>query len=162
MNAQQYANFWCKILVPGQIKSLVNNFLLAEAQLNYGDPSQTDEQTVEALGKFNLMGVQDGDRVMLPKDKYTGSPTPIGIKVFEAPHKSGVPAVSYGVFRQKQRLKEEYRGMDKSEIGNILRSKKEKGEKDVTITEQYDEGVLFYTGACGHKALVLLPFRLSY
>ena len=140
---------------------MVNNFLLAEAQLNYGDPNQTNEQTVEALGEFNLMGVQDGDRVMLPKDNYSGSPVPIGIKVFEAPHKSGVPAVSYGVFRQKQRLKEAYRGMDKSEIGKVLRSKRAKGEKDVVITEQYDEGILFYTGACGAKSLVVSLFRLS-
>jgi len=134
------------MLVPRPIKNLVKNFLLAEAQLNYGDPSQTDDQTVEALGEFNLMGVEDGDRLILPKDRYTGSPTPIGIKVFEAPHKSGVPAVSYGVFRQKQRLKDTYRGMDKSEIGKILRSKRETGDKDVAITEQYDEGILFYTG----------------
>lgn len=136
------------IMVPRSIETLVRNFLIAEAQLNYGDPSQTEQQTMDALGTFNVRGVSDGMRIMLPKDKYCGSPTPIGIEVLTAPHKEGVPAVSYGVFRQKQRLKEEYAGMNNSELGAILRAKRESGaeEEDVSITENYDEGVLFYTG----------------
>jgi len=141
-----HASHGAMMFVPQPIQSLVNSFLLAEAQLNYGDPSQTDQETIDALGSFNLVGVKDGDRIMLPKDKYQGSPTPIGIKVFEAPHKTGVPAVSYGVFRQKQRLKKEYKDLDKSELGAILRTKKQSHDKDVSITESYDEGILFYTG----------------
>ena len=39
---------------------------------------------------------QDGDEIPLPRDCYSGSPTPIGIQVFTAPHKDGIPAVSYG------------------------------------------------------------------
>ena len=135
------------MIVPERIKGLVERFLLAEAQLNYGDPSQTNEETVEALGEFNLLGATDGKRIMLPKDKYTGSPTPIGIQVFSAPHKQGVPANSYGIFREKQRLKEEYQGMSKSELGAVLRAKRSSSdEKEVSITESYDEGILFYTG----------------
>ncbi|KAL7552099.1 hypothetical protein ACHAWF_015311 [Thalassiosira exigua] len=133
------------LLVPTPIQKLVHNFLVAEAQLNYGDASQTEEETLEALGGFNLVAVSDGARVMLPRDKYTGSPTPIGVKVFSAPHKEGVPANSYGIFRQKQRLKEEYQGMSKSELGALLRAKREDGG-EVSVTESYDEGVLFYTG----------------
>ena len=136
-------------LVPRPIEPLVNKFLLAEAQLNYGDASQTDEETITALGKFNVVGVDDGFRIMLPKDKYMGSPTPIGIQVFSAPHKEGVPACSYGVFRQKQRLKPEFQEMSKSEIGAFLREKRAAGsneDKDLSITESYDEGVIFYTG----------------
>eukprot|EP00580_Thalassiosira_gravida_P018622 CAMPEP_0201663872 /NCGR_PEP_ID=MMETSP0494-20130426/5528_1 /ASSEMBLY_ACC=CAM_ASM_000839 /TAXON_ID=420259 /ORGANISM="Thalassiosira gravida, Strain GMp14c1" /LENGTH=625 /DNA_ID=CAMNT_0048142545 /DNA_START=367 /DNA_END=2244 /DNA_ORIENTATION=+ len=137
------------MLVPEQIKTLVHNFLVAEAQLNYGEIT-TEEQTLEALGGFNLVGTTDGTRIMLPKDKYTGSPTPIGVKCLTAPHKEGVPANSYGIFRQKQRLKEEYQGMSKSELGALLRTKRsakgtEEG-KDLSITESYDEGILFYTG----------------
>jgi len=135
------------MIVPERIKGLVERFLLAEAQLNYGDPRQTDEETIEALGEFNLLGATDGKRIMLPKDKYTGSPTPIGIQVFSAPHKQGVPANSYGIFREKQRLKEEYQAMSKSELGAVLRAKRSSSdEKEVTITESYDEGILFYTG----------------
>jgi ribonuclease Z len=134
------------IMVPQSIQKLVHNFLIAEAQLNYGDPTQTEQQTIDALGTFDIRGVSDGMRIMLPKDKYSGSPTPIGIEVLTAPHKEGVPAVSYGVFRQKQRLKEEYAGMNNSELGAILRAKRETGAEDVSITENYDEGVLFYTG----------------
>eukprot|EP00985_Skeletonema_marinoi_P006829 scaffold2995_cov140-Skeletonema_marinoi.AAC.12 len=136
-------------LVPRPIERLVNKFLLAEAQLNYGDASQTDEETITALGKFNVVGVDDGFRIMLPKDKYMGSPTPIGIQVFSAPHKEGVPACSYGVFRQKQRLKPEFQEMSKSEIGAFLREKRaggSNGEENLSITESYDEGVIFYTG----------------
>ena len=135
------------MIVPERIKGLVERFLLAEAQLNYGDPTQTNEETIEALGEFNLLGATDGKRIMLPKDKYTGSPTPIGIQVFSAPHKQGVPANSYGIFREKQRLKEEYQGMSKSELGAVLRAKRSSSdEKEVSITESYDEGILFYTG----------------
>ena len=134
------------LLVPDQIKKLVHNFLVAEAQLNYGDANQTEEQTIEALGGFNVVGTTDGSRIMLPKDKFTGSPTPIGVKVISAPHKEGVPANSYGIFRQKQRLKEEFQGMSKSELGAILRTKKSESGDDLTITENYDEGILFYTG----------------
>lgn len=134
------------IMVPESIQQLVHNFLIAEAQLNYGDFTQTEEQTVEALGTFNIKGVHDGMRIILPKDKYTGSPTPIGIEVLTAPHKKGVPAVSYGIFRQKQRLKEQYAGMNNSELGAMLRAKREAGDKDVMITESFDEGILFYTG----------------
>ncbi|KAK1743709.1 tRNase Z TRZ1 [Skeletonema marinoi] len=136
-------------LVPRPIEPLVNKFLLAEAQLNYGDASQTDEETITALGKFDVVGVDDGFRIMLPKNKYMGSPTPIGIQVFSAPHKEGVPACSYGVFRQKQRLKPEFQEMSKSEIGAFLREKRAAGsneDKDLSITESYDEGVIFYTG----------------
>lgn len=122
--------------------------MVAEAQLNYCDATQTEQQTLEALGGFNLVGTTDGARIMLPRDKYVGSPTPIGIKVFSAPHKEGVPANSYGIFRQKQRLKEEYQGMSKSDLGALLRTKRSAGsnENEVSITESYDEGVLFYTG----------------
>ncbi|KAL7541558.1 hypothetical protein ACHAXR_011591 [Thalassiosira sp. AJA248-18] len=134
------------LLVPKPIKKLVHNFLVAEAQLNYGDANQTEEQTIEALGNFNLVGTTDGSRIMLPKDKYMGSPTPIGVKVFSAPHKEGVPANSYGIFRQKQRLKEEYQGMSKSELGALLRTKRSSGSKELSLTESHDEGILFYSG----------------
>ena len=136
-------------LVPRLIEPLVNRFLLAEAQLNYGDANQTDEETILALGQFNVVGVDDRCRIMLPKDKYMGSPTPIGIQVFAAPHKEGVPACSYGVFRQKQRLKPEFQEMSKSEIGAFLREKRAAGsneEDNLSITDSYDEGVIFYTG----------------
>ncbi|KAL9190671.1 hypothetical protein ACHAXT_000377 [Thalassiosira profunda] len=147
------------LLVPELIKKLVHNFLVAEAQLNYGDAMQTEEETLEALGGFNLIGVEDGARIMLPKDSYTGSPTPIGVKVISACsedacveggsyHKQGVPSNSYGIFRHKQRLKEEYQGMGKSELGEILRTKRSSGSDgdDTSITEGYDEGIIFYTG----------------
>lgn len=134
-------------LVPRPIERLVHKFLIAEAQLNYGDANQTDEETELALGKFNIIGVDDGLRMMLPKDKYMGSPTPIGIQVFAAPHKEGVPACSYGVFRQKQRLKSEFQGMSKSELGALLREKRASGSKEEeSITESYNEGIIFYTG----------------
>ncbi len=134
------------LLVPESIQTLVHKFLIAEAQLNYGDASQTDEETLEALGGFNVVGVKDGTRIMLPSDKYMGSPTPLGIQVFAAPHKKGVPAVSYGIFRCKQRLKEEFQDMSKSELGALLRQKREKGKEEFSITESYDEGLIFYTG----------------
>ncbi|KAL7428233.1 hypothetical protein ACHAXH_002906, partial [Discostella pseudostelligera] len=134
------------LIVPEPIKKLVHNFLVSEAQLNYGDENQTEEQTLDALGGFNVVGTTDGARIMLPKDKYTGSPTPIGVKVISAPHKEGVPANSYGIFRQKQRLKEEYQGLSKTELGAILRTKRSEGGDEITITEYYDEGILFYTG----------------
>mmetsp|Transcript_19833 Transcript_19833/g.42557 ORF Transcript_19833/g.42557 Transcript_19833/m.42557 type:complete len:596 (+) Transcript_19833:154-1941(+) len=142
-----HASYGALILVPKKIKKLVHNFLVAEAQLNYGEIT-TEEQTLEALGGFNLVGTTDGTRIMLPKDKYMGSPTPIGVNCLSAPHKEGVPANSYGIFRQKQRLKKEYQGMSKSELGALLRTKRSAGkdEKELTITESYDEGILFYTG----------------
>ena len=30
--------------------------LVSEAQLNYGDPNQSEEETIEALGEFNIVG----------------------------------------------------------------------------------------------------------
>ena len=38
--------------------------------------------------------------------------------------------------------------MSKSELGAVLRTKRETGksQEDTSITESYDEGVLFYTG----------------
>jgi ribonuclease Z len=136
------------LLVPEPITDLVHQFLVAEARLNYGDSSQTKEMTMNAIGGLiDLVGVSDGSRIMLPRDKFTGSPTPIGITVISAPHKLGVPSVSYGIFRQKQRLKEEYHGMSKSQLGALLRSKRDVvGGKEVSLTENYDEGILFYTG----------------
>ena len=110
----------------------MRRFLLAEAQLNFGDAAQTDEETVAALGDFRLESVGDGDeargrplprrrlprgyaareyaareQVLLPKEAYAGSPTPLGVQVFDAPHKRGIPAVAYGVYRVKRRLKQE-------------------------------------------------------
>ena len=145
-----HARYHAKILCPVSIKKLVHNFLVAEAQLNYGDENQTEEETLIALGGFDVSGVEDGTRIMLPKDSYMGSPTPLGIQVFAAPHKKGVPAVSYGIFRCKQRLKSEFQGMSKSELGNLLRQKRDEtdgnNEEPFSITEAYDEGILFYTG----------------
>eukprot|EP00529_Nitzschia_sp_RCC80_P010377 CAMPEP_0113452118 /NCGR_PEP_ID=MMETSP0014_2-20120614/6684_1 /TAXON_ID=2857 /ORGANISM="Nitzschia sp." /LENGTH=759 /DNA_ID=CAMNT_0000343485 /DNA_START=213 /DNA_END=2489 /DNA_ORIENTATION=+ /assembly_acc=CAM_ASM_000159 len=130
-----------KIFCPRPIESLVERFLLAEAQLNYGDVSQTDEETIAALGAYDINGVTDGDQVLLPRDAYQGSPTPIGVEVFNAPHKEGIPAVSYGLYRVKNRLKAEYSSLPKAEIGKLIRQ-----DKDVQLTEPYHEGVLFYTG----------------
>lgn len=142
-----HASHGALLLVPERIKELVHNFLVAEAQLNYGELTSEDA-TLEALGGFNLVGTTDGTRIVLPKDKYAGSPTPIGVKVLAAPHKEGVPANSYGIFRQKQRLREEYRGKSKSELGALLRNKRSGGGggEEPSITESYDEGILFYTG----------------
>mmetsp|Transcript_43377 Transcript_43377/g.98050 ORF Transcript_43377/g.98050 Transcript_43377/m.98050 type:complete len:554 (-) Transcript_43377:196-1857(-) len=128
-----------KIFAPKAIAGLVKRFLLAEAQLNYGDEDQTDEETAAALGHFDVEGVEDRDEIMLPRDRYTGSPTPLGVQVLKAPHKGGVPAVSYGLFRAKARLKPEYAQLPKNELGKLLR-------EDVKITEPFQEGVLFYTG----------------
>jgi ribonuclease Z len=128
-----------KIICPEQIEPMVRRFLLAEAQLNYGDPTQTDQETIEALGDYDIQGVQDGEEFLLPREAYQGSPTPIGVQVFRAPHKEGVPAVSYGLYRAKTRLKLEYRGLPKSELGSLI-------QRDIVITEPYNEGLLFYTG----------------
>ena len=127
------------VFAPRQITSLVRRFLVAEAQLNYGDETQTDEETIRALGEFDIHGVGDADEILLAKSGYTGSPTPIGIQVFAAPHKDGVPAVSYGIYRSKKRLKPEYAGLPKHELGALLR-------EDVNITESYSEGMLFFSG----------------
>lgn len=56
------------------------------------------------------------------------------MQVFEARHKSGVPAVSYGLYRIKSRLKLEYAALPKHELGALIRD-------DVTITEVQPEGV---------------------
>ena len=129
------------LYAPKRIVPLIQRFLLAEAQLNYGDPTQTDEETTAALGPFDIRPVQDGMEILLPKGSYQGSPTPIGIQVFEAPHKSGVPAVSYGIYRSKTRLKEEFADLPKNELGALLRD-----NKNISLTEHYAEGILFYTG----------------
>ena len=128
-----------KILAPKAIASLVRRLLLAEAQLNYGDETQTDDETIAALGDFDVDGVGDKDEVLLPRSCYAGSPTPLGVEVFSAPHKSGVPAVSYGICRVKSRIKPEYAALPKAELGKLLRD-------DVSIKEQYREGIIFYTG----------------
>ena len=128
-----------KILAPKLISSLVKRFLIAEAQLNYGNENQTDEETIAALGEFDIVPVSDGDEILLPRSCYTGSPQPLGVQVFSAPHKDGVHAVSYGLYRAKTRLKEEYASLPKSELGALIR-------KDVQITESYNQGLLFYTG----------------
>ena len=128
-----------RVLAPKAITKLVRRFLMAEAQLNYGDAEQTDEETVAALGSFEVEGVVDNDALLLPKGGYTGSPTPLGVQVLEAPHKDGVPAVAYGVYRSKRRLKPEYAALPKPELGELLR-------EDVTITEEYEEGLVFFSG----------------
>ena len=92
-----------------------------------------------SMTSFDIDGVKDGDEILLPKSCYTGSPTPLGVQVFKAPHKDGVPAVSYGLYRSKNRLKEEFQSLPKSELGELI-------QKDVKITESYNEGLLFYTG----------------
>lgn len=130
------------IYAPKPISNLLNKFLLAEAQLNYGDQYQTDEETTNALGAFDIRPVVDCDDIPLEKSRYTGSPTPIGIQVFEAPHKDGVPAVSYGIYRQKTRLKKEYASLPKNELGELFRNK----NSNITITESYKEELIFYTG----------------
>jgi len=128
-----------RVYAPAPITALVRRFLLAEAQLNYGDAAQTDEETVSALGEFEIEGVRDREEIMLPRECYAGSPTPVGVQVFEAPHKQGVPAVAYGIYRAKSRLKPELASLPKHELGALLRA-------DVNITEQYSEGLVFFSG----------------
>ena len=137
-----------KIFAPKALSKLVTRYLLAEAQLNYGNENQTDEETIEALGDYDITGVEDGDEIILPKSAYTGSPTPIGIEVFTATHKVGVPAVSYGIYRKKSRLKKEYASLTKSELGQIIRNSnsKDDNEDKLQITESYNDGLIFYTG----------------
>ena len=127
-----------KIVVPKKLEGAVRKFLLAEAQLNYGFP-QTDEETVDALGEFPLQPVEDGDKIVLDKDCYRSSPTPIGVEVFRAPHKGTIPAVSYGVYREKARLREEYASLPKSELGRLLRS-------GADVRETYEQGLIWFSG----------------
>jgi len=134
-----HAQSGAKIMAPDAISPLVRRFLLAEAQLNYGDATQTDEETIAALGEFDVQGVRDLDEVMLPRECYMGSPTPLGVQVFKAPHKDGVPAVSYGLYRVKNRLKIEYQALPKNELGALIKN-------DVQITESYNDGIILYTG----------------
>jgi ribonuclease Z len=129
----------CKILCPKAIAPLVRRFLLAEAQLNYGDATQTDDETTSALGDYDIQAVTDGEEFLLSREFYQGSPTPIGVQVFRAPHKEGVPAVSYGLYRAKTRLKPDYASLPKSELGALI-------QKGIVITESFNEGLLFYTG----------------
>jgi len=128
-----------RVYAPRDIAPMVTKFLLAEAQLNFGDASQTDAATEAALGAFDVQPVDDGDAIALERDRYAGSPTPLGVEAFEAPHKDGVPAVAYGVYRRKTRLCAEFSRLPKSELGALLRD-------DVVITEPYDEGVVFFSG----------------
>ncbi|KAL3904595.1 MAG: hypothetical protein SGILL_010004, partial [Bacillariaceae sp.] len=127
-----------KIFCPEAITPMVRRYLLAEAQLNYG-AAQTDDETVAALGEYDLNPVVDGDEMILPRDAYQGSPTPIGVQAFRAPHKEGVPAVSYGLYRAKTRLKPEYSSLPKKQLGALI-------QEGIQITESYNEGLLFYTG----------------
>lgn len=126
-----------RVYVPRAIDPLVRRFLIAEAQLNFGQ-RQEDAETEAFLG-LNLAPVDDGDAFLLPTDRYQGSPTPLGLEVFTAPHKAGVPAASYGLFRRKSRLKAEFQGLDKRRLGALVR-------EDTVITEPYDQGVLFFSG----------------
>jgi ribonuclease Z len=136
-----------KIFVPKAISKLVKRYLLAEAQLNYGNENQTDQETIDALGEYDITGVEDGDEITLPKSAYIGSPTPIGIEVFQATHKHGVPAVSYGIYRKKSRLKKEYSTLSKIELGQIIRNNSNsKDDVQIQITESYNDGLIFYTG----------------
>ncbi len=123
--------------MPRAIDPLVRRFLIAEAQLNYGQ-AQSDAETEAFLG-LDLRPVDDGEAFLLEPDRYQGSPTPLGLQVFTAPHKKGVPSCSYGLFRRKSRLKAEYQGLDKRKLGALVR-------EDVAITEPYDQGVLFFSG----------------
>ena len=123
-----------RVFVPRAIDPLVRRFLIAEAQLNYGQ-AQSDAETEAFLG-LDLRPVDDGEAFLLEPDRYQGSPTPLGLEVFTAPHKKGVPSCSYGLFRRKSRLKSEYQGLDKRKLGALVR-------EDVAITEPYDQGVLF-------------------
>ena len=151
-----------RVFVPRAIDPLVRRFLIAEAQLNYGQ-AQSDAETEAFLG-LDLRPVDDGEAFLLEPDRYQGSPTPLppvsklpsgrhtcrvdgvgvdaefphrlGLQVFTAPHKKGVPSCSYGLFRRKSRLKAEYQGLDKRKLGALVR-------EDVAITEPYDQGVLF-------------------
>ena len=126
-----------RVYVPRAIDPLVRRFLIAEAQLNYGQ-AQADADTEAFLG-LDLRPVDDGEAFLLEPDRYQGSPTPLGLQVFTAPHKKGVPAASYGLFRRKSRLKAEYQGLDKRKLGALVR-------EDISITEPYDQGVLFFSG----------------
>ena len=126
-----------RVYVPRAIDPLVRRFLIAEAQLNYGQ-AQSDAETEAFLG-LDLRPVDDGEAFLLEPDRYQGSPTPLGLEVFTAPHKKGVPSCSYGLFRRKSRLKAEYQGLDKRSLGALVR-------EDVQITEPYDQGVLFFSG----------------
>jgi len=83
--------------------------------------------------------VDDKDDIVLDKACYQGSPTPLGLQVLEAPHKRGVPACSYGLYRKKSRLKEAYAALPKAELGRLIRD-------DVQITEEYQQGLVFFSG----------------
>ena len=59
------------LLVPKLMKGLVWNFLVAEAQVNYGE-STAEEQTLEACW-FDLVGTEEGMRIMLDRPPRSGS-----------------------------------------------------------------------------------------
>jgi len=105
--------------------------------LNFGR-AQTLEETYAALGSPDLHPCRGGDVIELPPHCFSGKEG-LCVEVFDAVHK-GMPAVSYGIFRKKRKLKPEY-AEQRHRIGDLL---KEQPDLEVTMTVR--EHLLFYSG----------------
>lgn len=144
-----------KVLLPAALEPLVRNFLHSAAVLNNGHP-QTLAETDMAIGKPDLHPCGGGDVIKLPRDCHTGKDG-LCIEVFSASHKS-MPAVSYGIFREKRKLKPEF-AQQSHRIAELLRN-----QPDLVVTEEIRDRILFYSGdttidLLEHYASEVLKYR---
>lgn len=126
-----------KVLLPADLEPLVRNFLHSAAVLNIGRP-QSIAETDAAIGRPNLQAVRGGDVIRLPRNCHTGKDG-LSVEVFNASHK-GMPAVSFGIFLEKKKLKPEF-AQQRHRIAELLREK-----PDLVVSEYVRDRILFYSG----------------
>lgn len=119
-----------KIVLPREIETLARRFVQAEAVLNLGR-HQSDDENDAALGALDFAPVAPGDDLDL-----SVASRDLGVRVYRATHKPGVPSVAYGLYRRKRRLKPEFAGASPEYI---------KAHREDCI-QVYRDAMLFYSG----------------
>jgi len=137
------------VVAPKAIESLVRNFIHAEAQLNFGR-AQTPDETDRALGALNLVAVEPGDSFLLPKHAHVGPP--LGVDVYRARHKDGVPALSYGLYHARRKLKPEFADVKPAELKLLDRD---------AVTHLVKDYLIFYSGDTRAELLAEEPDVLA-
>lgn len=131
-----------RVVLPFEIEHLARHFVQSEALLNLGK-DQPYSATDAALGELDFVPVREGDDVVLSKE--------IGVHVYRATHKPGVPAVAYGLYRRKKRLRRAFIGSSPEYI---------RDHRD-EVVEHYKASFLFYSGDSSISMLHTHPNILS-
>eukprot|EP01121_Diplochlamys_sp_Union-15-3_P009438 TRINITY_DN2573_c0_g1_i1.p1 TRINITY_DN2573_c0_g1~~TRINITY_DN2573_c0_g1_i1.p1 ORF type:complete len:209 (+),score=23.16 TRINITY_DN2573_c0_g1_i1:74-700(+) len=97
------------VYAPASTAPFIKNYIIAATELNENSKIQEDRK---GGCKYTIHALEPGSTVKLEKEKFI-------IKVIECDH--SVPTIGYCISEQRNKIKDEYKGLPGKEIGQLIK-----------------------------------------